>query len=77
MDFVREILEPDRLNGIINIPEKLRQAPVEVIILPAPGTNAGTENRGVRQREKYKKLYENPIKVKKIKTFSREELHER
>lgn len=77
MDFVRKILEPDRLSGIINIPEKLRHAPVEVIILPAPDSKISTSNQSVRQREKYKKLYENPIKVKKIKTFSREELHER
>jgi hypothetical protein len=80
MDFVREIIEADKLTGIINIPEKLRHSPVEIIVLPVmniDSTAAGGHRKKQPKKEKYKELYENPIKVKKIMSFSREELHER
>ena len=77
MDFVRQIIEPDRLAGIIDIPEKLKKSPVEVIILPTIDDEDLHNIEGTQTREKYKDLYENPIKVNKVKTFSRDELHER
>jgi len=77
MDFVRQIIEPDRLAGVIDIPEKLRQSPVEVIILPTIDYEEFSPKEDKQKKEKYKGLYENPIKVDKIKTFSRDELHER
>jgi len=77
MDFVRQIIEPDRLAGIIDIPEKLRHSPVEVIILPTIDYEEFPTKEDKQNKEKYKELYENPIKVDKIKTFSRDELHER
>ncbi len=80
MDFVREIIEADKLTGIINIPEKLRHSPVEIIVLPVMAidtTTAGGHREKHPKKGKYKELYENPIRVKRIKSFSREELHER
>jgi len=80
MDFVREIIEADKLTGIIQIPEKLKHSSVEVIVLPVKDidNNPVKNYRESKLKvEKYKKLYENPIKVKRIKSFSREELHER
>jgi hypothetical protein len=80
MDFVREIIEADKLTGIINIPEKLRHSPVEIIVLPVMDietTAVGGHREKPLKKEKYKELYDNPIRVKKIKSFSREELHER
>ena len=80
MDFAREIIEADKLTGIINIPEKMRHSPVEIIVLPLMDIDtaaAGSQQGKKSNKEKYKELYENPIRVKKIKAFSREELHER
>ena len=80
MDFVREIIEADKLTGIINIPKKLRHSPVEIIVLPVSdidNTTARSHHGNMPNKEKYKELYENPIRVKKIKSFSREDLHER
>jgi hypothetical protein len=77
MDFVRQIIKPDKLAGIIDIPEKLKRSPVEVIILPAIDDEELSNNEDKQNKEKYKALYENPIKVDKVKTFSRDELHER
>ena len=34
MECVREIIDPDRLYGIIQIPEEIRKSKVEVIVLP-------------------------------------------
>lgn len=34
MECVREIIDTDRLNGIIQIPEEIRKSKVEVIVLP-------------------------------------------
>ena len=80
MDFVREIIEADKLTGIVNIPKKLRHSPVEIIILPVTDIDNNSTRRhqgNIPNKEKYKELYENPIRVKKIKSFSREDLHER
>ena len=77
MDFVRQIIEPDKLAGIIDIPEKLKRSPVEVIILPTITDEELFNNEDNKNKEKYKALYENPIKVDKVKIFSRDELHER
>jgi hypothetical protein len=77
MDFVRQIIEPDRLAGIIDIPEKLKNSPVEVIILPTVVDEGISHDEDTTNKEKYKELWENPIKVDKVKTFSRNELHER
>lgn len=80
MDFVREIIEADKLTGIINLPEKLRHSPVEIIVLPVLGIEthtAGGDREKQPKKGKYKELYENPIRVERIKSFSREELHER
>jgi hypothetical protein len=77
MDFVRQIIEPDKLAGIIEIPEKLKRSPVEVIILPTIDDEELFNDEEKQKKEKYKALYENPIKVDKVKTFSRDELHER
>ena len=77
MDFVRQIIEPDKLAGIIDIPEKLKRSPVEVIILPTIDDEELFNDEEKQNKEKYKALYENPIKVDKVKTFSRDELHER
>ena len=77
MDFVRQIIEPDMLAGIIDIPEKLKGSPVEVIILPTVDDEELFHKESKQNKEKYKALYENPIKVDKIKKFSRDELHER
>jgi len=80
VDFVREIIEADQLIGIIDIPEKLRHSPVEIIILPVmEKENIPTKELHEKQprNERYKELYENPIGIKKIKQFSREELYER
>ena len=77
MDFVRQIIEPDKLEGIIDIPERLKRSPVEVIILPTIDDEELFKNEDKQNKEKYKALYENPIKVDKVKIFSRDELHER
>jgi hypothetical protein len=77
MDFVRQIIEPEKLAGIIDIPEKLKRTPVEVIILPMIDDEESFINENKQNKEKYKALYENPIKVDKVKKFSRDELHER
>ena len=77
MDFVRQIIEPDRLAGIIDIPEKLKKSPVEVIILPTMDGEGFPHDEDTQNKEKYKELWENPIKVDKVKTFPRDELHER
>jgi hypothetical protein len=34
MECVREIIEPGKLNGIIQIPENMRKSKIEIIILP-------------------------------------------
>ena len=34
MEFVREIIEPYRLKGIIEIPKEMEKSKVEIIILP-------------------------------------------
>lgn len=34
MECVREIIDPDKLKGIIQIPEEIRKSKVEVIVLP-------------------------------------------
>lgn len=77
MDFVRSIIESDRLSGIINLPQNLRHSQVEIIILPV--TDKETKDdmylKEEPKKEKYRELYENPLKVKRIKSFSREELH--
>lgn len=75
MNFVREIVEPGRLNGIIDIPEELKHSRLEVIILPAEDSKPATTVKQGAGR--FKSLYEKPVKVKNIKTFSRDELHER
>jgi hypothetical protein len=77
MDFVRQIIEPDKLAGIIDIPEKLKRSTVEVIILPTIDDEESFNKENQQNKEKYKALYENPIKVDKIKIFSRDELHDR
>jgi hypothetical protein len=78
MNFVRKIIEPDKLSGIIEIPDKLKKSQVEVIILPVdrPTTNILKHDKTKRCKS-FKKLYEKPIKVDKIHIFSKEELHER
>ena len=35
MECVREIIEPGKLSGIIQIPEEMEKSKVEIIILPA------------------------------------------
>ena len=77
MNFVREIVEPGRLNGIIDIPEDLRHSRLEVIILPAEDSNSTPATTTKQGAGRFKSLYAKPIKVKKIKTFSRDDLHER
>lgn len=34
MECIREIIEPDRLAGILRMPKKMRESKVEVIVLP-------------------------------------------
>jgi hypothetical protein len=77
MDFVRQIVEPGKLAGIIEIPEKLRKSRLEVIILPVENSKKEVVRKPKKQHRKFRELYENPIKVEKINFFSREELHER
>ena len=77
MDFVRQIIESEKLAGIIDIPENLKRSTVEVIILPTIDDEVLLNNEDNQNKEKYKALYENPIKVDKVQTFSRDDLHER
>lgn len=77
MEFVREIIDTDKLVGIIDIPKKLRKSKVELILLPLEDFE---EKRHIRKGEKkksFKALYENPFRVKKINIPPRESLHER
>ena len=34
MECIREIIDPDKLKGIIQIPEEIRKSKAEVIVLP-------------------------------------------
>lgn len=74
MDFVRQIIEPDRLAGIIDIPETLRHRRVELIILPADESSDVDAKESQRPLKRFRKLYKNPIRVKKINKFSRDKL---
>lgn len=77
MDFVREILEPDKLVGIVDLPAELRNSKLEVIILPFEDFEEKIPEKENIRKKRYQKLYENPIKVEKIRIPSRAELHER
>ena len=53
MDFVRQIIEPDKLAGIIDIPEKLKRSAVEVIILPTINDEELFNNEDKQNKENF------------------------
>ena len=77
MEFVREVIDTDKLAGIIEIPEKLKKSKVELILLPINEPDEKLIKKEKNRKKNLKKLYANPIKVKKIDIPPREKLHER
>ena len=46
MEYLRQTVDSNKLNGVFNLPQSLRNRVVEVIILPAEDERAFTQKRG-------------------------------
>ncbi len=64
MEFIREIINTDKLEGIIFIPESFKNKTVEVLILPIQN-----EKKGIGKLRGALKKYANPTLLEKENSY--------